>query len=68
MLHQEQHYTVPKLAKLWDLSDDTIRELVRNESGVLVISRPETRSKRAYTTFSIPDSVAKRIHERIRNK
>lgn len=46
-LHQEQHYTVPKLAKLWGFSDDTIRELVRNEPGVLTISRPETRTKRA---------------------
>ncbi len=68
VLHKEQHFSVPELAKLWGFSDDTIRDLVREESGVLAVSRPETRNKRAYTTLSIPDSVAKRVHERLRNK
>ncbi len=49
-LHDEQHYTVPQLAKRWGLSD---------------IARPERMNKRRYVTLSVPESVAKRVHERL---
>ncbi len=64
-LHDEQHYTVPQLAKRWGLSDDTIRGLFENEVGVLKIARPERMNKRRYVTLSVPESVAQRVHERL---
>jgi hypothetical protein len=64
-VHNEQHFSVPELAKLWGFSDDVIRELFRNEIGVLKIVRPEKMHKRSYTTLSIPESVARRVHERL---
>jgi hypothetical protein len=64
-VHKEQHFSVPELAKLWRFSDDFIRELFRNEIGVLKIVRPEKMHKRSYTTLSIPESVARKVHERL---
>jgi len=59
---------VPVLAKLWGFSDDFIRELFRNEPGVLKAVRPEKMHKRVYTTLSIPESVAKKVHERLHGR
>jgi hypothetical protein len=67
-VHNEQHFSVPELAKLWGLSDDSIRELFRNELGVLKLARPEKMHKRGYTTLSIPESVARKVHERLHGR
>lgn len=66
-MFNEQHLSVKQLAKLWGLSEFTIRELFSNEAGVIRIVRPEnTRTgKRGYTSLRIPDSVARRVHEKI---
>jgi hypothetical protein len=58
----EQHFTPSELAKLWSLSDDTIRAWFRDEKGVLLIDRPEKIHKRGYTSMRIPASVAARVH------
>lgn len=51
---------------MWHFSPATIRKLVRNEPGVLRLEGAgATHGKRSYTTFSIPESVAFRIHERL---
>lgn len=63
---QEQHYTPKQLAGLWNLSTDTIRNLIRNEVGVLRLEGlGPSIGKRSYTTYSIPESVATRIHQRL---
>jgi hypothetical protein len=55
-----------ELASMWRLSPATIRKLVRNEPGVLKLEGVGSAyGKRSYTTFSIPESVALRIHERL---
>lgn len=66
-MFNEQHRSVKQLAKLWGFSEFTIREIFSNEGGVIRIVRPEnTRTgKRGYTSLRIPDSVARRVHERI---
>lgn len=61
----ERHYEVKELAKLWNLSDDTIRRLFRREPGVLVISNQDARHKHRYSTLRIPESVAQRMHRRL---
>ncbi len=61
----ERHYTPVELAEAWGLSPDLIRELFENEDGVLIVSRNQTRYKRQYRTFRIPESVAARVHRRL---
>jgi hypothetical protein len=65
-LCNETHYSVAELAALWNFSRQTIRRMFEKEPGVLVWRNEETRSKRVYTTLSIPESVALRVHRRLR--
>jgi hypothetical protein len=62
----ERHYSVGELAKLWSLSEKTIRRMFENEPGVLQWGSQETRFKRGYTTLRIPESVMLRVHRRLR--
>ena len=58
----EKHYRVAELAKLWGLGRETVRKLVKDDPGVVKIKMG--RAKR-HTTYSIPKSVAERIHNRL---
>jgi hypothetical protein len=62
---EEQHYTPSDLAKMWGVSVQTIRELFKQEDGVLKIGNAGTRNRRAYQTLRIPQSVAERVHTRL---
>ena len=59
----ERHYTVPELAKLWHVSDDTIRRMFKGEPGVIEI-RLQRPGKRRYVVLRIPESVALRVYRR----
>jgi hypothetical protein len=61
----EQHYTPADLAKMWGVSVQTIRELFKDEEGVLKIGSDGTRNRRAYKTLRIPHSIAERVHTRL---
>jgi hypothetical protein len=58
----EPHYRVGDLAKHWKLGRETVRKLVRNEPGVIKI---RLGRKKAHTMYSVPESVARRIHKRL---
>jgi hypothetical protein len=58
----EPHYTVAQVAEMWNLSEDAVRRLFRQEPGVLVFGDPNPRRKRRYTTLRIPQSVLERVH------
>jgi hypothetical protein len=59
----QPHLRVKDLAALWGFCENTIIKLFANEPGVL---RPQRFiGKRKYTTLSIPQSVAVRVHERL---
>jgi transcriptional regulator GlxA family with amidase domain len=60
----ERHLTVADLASLWNLSEDTIRRLFLDEPGVVTIRRSRRRA-RVYRSIRIPESVARRVHERL---
>jgi hypothetical protein len=62
----EKHFTVQELASLWNLSEMTIRRMFAGEPGVVSWGRNETRSKRAYKTLRIPESVAQRVYRRLK--
>src|SRR5690242_17526216 len=65
-LLEEKHYTPKELAALFHFSPATVRKLVRNEPGVLKLQGEGVAyGKRSYTTFSVPESVALRLHQRL---
>jgi hypothetical protein len=43
----EKHYSVPELAKIWFLSENTVRRIFLEEPGVLKLPHKETRHKEA---------------------
>lgn len=55
-----RHFRVKDLANLWSFSEATIIRLFRDEPGVLRLE-----GERRYTTISIPESVALRVHTRL---
>jgi hypothetical protein len=60
----EQHYRIDALAKMWGLSRETIRLLIKDEPGVIKI---RLGRKKANASYSVPESVARRIHTRLLN-
>lgn len=66
----EKHFSPAELGHLWGLSDTKIRRLFQDEPGVLKIGEPSRRLgrklKRSYYSLRIPESVALRVHERMR--
>ena len=64
----ERHYTAKEVAELWQLSEDTVRKLFRGTPGVLKISQPARRFKRAYVSIRIPESVLQKRHTELHGK
>ena len=58
----EPHYRISDLAKLWRLSRESVRLLVKDEPGVIKIRMGRRKS---HTTYSVPENVARRIHTRL---
>ncbi len=64
----EPRFRISQVAKMIGLSPDATRDLFHNEAGVIRIDRPETRFKRGYLTIVVPESVPKRVYERLSSK
>ena len=60
----ERHYRIGELAEIWQLGRETVRLLVKDERGVIKI---RLGRKKAHTIYSVPESVAVRIHTRLLN-
>jgi len=60
----ERHYRIGELAEMWKLGRETVRLLVKDEQGVIKI---RLGRKKAHTIYSVPESVAVRIHTRLLN-
>ena len=60
----ERHYSVAEVAKMWALSEKTVRRMFGDEDGVLNWGAPETSRKRGYRTLRIPESVLHRVHRK----
>ena len=58
----ELHYSIAQLAKLWNIGREAVRLLVKDEPGVIKI---QLGKKRCMCRYSIPESVARRIHTRL---
>jgi AraC-like DNA-binding protein len=61
----EKHYRVKELAGLWGLSPKNVSRIFAGEAGVIRVLNNTGQGKRKYTTVSIPQSVASRVHERL---
>ncbi len=60
----ERHYRIGELAKLWGLGRETLRVIVKDEPGVIKI---RMGPKKTHTTYSVPESVAQRIHTKLQS-
>jgi hypothetical protein len=60
----ERHFRVGELAELWGLGRETIRLLVKDDPQVVKIRMGR---KKSHTIYSVPASVAERIHTRLLN-
>lgn len=60
----EIHYSIADLARQWRLGRETVRLLVKDEPGVVKIRMGYRKS---VTHYSVPDSVARRVHTRLFN-
>jgi hypothetical protein len=61
----EKHYEPSELAELWGVSAETVRNIFREEPGVLKIGKTGAKYKRGYVSLRIPESVAERVHTRL---
>jgi hypothetical protein len=58
----EPHYSIGDLAKQWRLGRETVRLLVKDEPGVLKL---RMGCRRTLTRYSVPESVARRVHTKL---
>jgi hypothetical protein len=58
----EKHFSIRELAQLWRLNRETVRQVVQHEPGVVRVRRG---LKKARTHYSVPESVARRIHNNL---
>lgn len=61
----ERHFTVEELAETWSVSSEFVRKLMLREPGVVVFFNAKP-GKRVYRTIRVPESVAHRVHRRMR--
>ena len=60
----EPHYRISDLANRWKLGRETVRKLCMNEPGVIKLCLGRNKK---HTMYSIPASVAERLHTRLLN-
>ena len=58
----EKHFTISDLKELWGLGRETVRKLFMHEPGVIHV---RLGAKKSNSTYSIPESVARRVHNRL---
>lgn len=60
-----QHYSVSQVARMWGLSDDSVRRMFEKEPDVLVFAEKRHVSRRVYRTLRIPAFVIERVYKRL---
>ena len=64
----EKHYTINELADLLNMSFERVRQLVKDEPGVLrLMPQRSSEGPRTRSMYRIPESVAQRILRRSTN-
>ena len=67
-LAMERHYTPAEISAMWGVSADFVRDIFRNEAGVLMIGKKATKVRRGYKTMRIPESVLLAVHSKLSAK
>jgi hypothetical protein len=62
----ERHYSVAEIAKLWNMSRQTLTKYFADEPGVVKHENAPSKTRRAYCVLRIPESVVIRVHTRIK--
>jgi hypothetical protein len=65
-LANEKHYSVIEIAKLWALSEKTVRKIFEMEPGVILWCTQERLHKRGYRTLRVPETILHRVHRKLR--
>jgi hypothetical protein len=60
----EKHYRICERARIWGLGRETVRKLVKDDPGVVKVRLGRNK---AHTVYSVPESVARKIHTRLLN-
>jgi hypothetical protein len=64
---EERHFTIRELSKLWSLSPEFVRQIIKNEPGVTEWVRQQP-GKRRYRVLRVPRSVAERLYRRAQTR
>ena len=70
----EKHYKIGEIAEAWNMAESTVKQIFKNEPGVLTIglgTRPTGRRHkytRHYVSLRIPESVFLRVYQKLVNK
>ena len=64
-LAAEKHFTVPEVAELWAISEQSVIRIFQDEEGVLKLSLPRgiTGKRAPRVSLRIPASVLDRVHK-----
>jgi hypothetical protein len=65
LIVDEKHFSPADLAKAWGVSAETVRQIFREEPGVLRLGAGGNNNARSYVSLRIPQSVAVRVHARL---
>lgn len=72
MAATERHFRVAEIAEMWAMSKEKVRQLFRDEPGVIMLGGPTRlvgrKYRRRYFILRVPESVLIRVHERLRRK
>lgn len=60
----EQHYRIKDLADRWKIGRESVRLAIKDDPGVI---KMRYGRKKAHTTYSVPESVARKIHTKLLN-
>jgi hypothetical protein len=64
-LTEEKHWSVKEVADAWGVSTDSVRDVLKDQDGVLIVDRPGTRAKRGYSTMRTPQSVLEGVYAKM---
>jgi hypothetical protein len=64
----ERHFSAQYVADLWGFSVDKIRELFRDEPGVILEGSQESRYRRGYTNMRISESAIRRVYAKLTSR
>lgn len=63
---EERHFTLAEIASRWGISREKARRLFHKEPGVIRFHNSEKHT-RQYSTYRVPESVARRVRLRLMN-